>query len=1046
MKRHRIDLFVSLSLFVTLPTAALPQSDASTASIKGTITDQSGAVVANAQVKVISIDRGAEHTTTSDGWGNYVVPFLSPGLYEMRVETKGFETSILKNIQLTVGQIAVFDVPVRVGAISAQVFITTEVPLVETEKTQQANTIQSVQIENLPNITRSFLGAVYTLPGVSSSNAPRAQGNGSFNFGSTGFSIGGSNGRANLITVDGGENEFGDGEPRFFLSPDATQEFQVNRNGFNAEYGFTSGTAVNVVTKSGSNQWHGSVYTYFRDHHTSARNFFDRRATKAFDQQLYPGVNFGGPIAKNKLFFFVSYELPRFDNARFRRYLDNPLALGPTADQTAMIVKLNGSGDANLQRIAAALQSGLTPASYPNTLALLKREDGTFTGRDRLHQLSARIDYNISSKDLLSGRFSFFRNDDDAIDRIGAGNIVAPSQGTSLYARDYTVVVNWSHNFRPDLINQFRTQLAPGTSSRTVSNDPSGTEINISGFGSFGRSFTTPFNTFEKRYQFEDTLSWMHGKHFVKFGGSFRPVRYHVINALWFGGAWAFTTGTFSSLTPLPATDQSAVTAFAKTAGFAVPTLSALQNFSLGLPLTFRQGFHNPEWQDWANFLGLFVQDSWKVTPHFTLDYGLRFDDDHEPAPLKTYNHVSPRLGFAWDPFGDQKTVIRGGAGIFEAPVGYQIGYLTNILNDSGTYINQIFKTAGDTTSSIAIWAYGVKNGKLPFHALTDADFTALGVPTGPKSNGRVVFDAAKEYKNTYSVQANFGITRQILKDTALDIAYNYYHGAHIQLDHEINYQQNGRFTTGVGPLFSRIDPTIAQFNNYSSIGNSTYHGMTASLTKRYSAYSQFQVNYTYSHAIDDVTDYNSAFAGHDPSNLSLERGTSAFNITHNFVANAVLTSPFKSGSGYNPLARAFGDITLAPVVQLRSGVPFSLLLGTDANGDAHTGDRPFYASRNTGRGGPFYSWDMRLNKQIFLSRDKGVRAEVIVEAINLLNHTNFEAVNNFVGLNPKYLIPPFSPGVFNLRGDRSQPSTAPLGFTSAFDPRRVQFGLKIAF
>ncbi len=378
--------------------------------------------------------------------------------------------------------------------------------------------------------------------------------------------------------------------------------------------------------------------------------------------------------------------------------------------------------------------------------------------------------------------------------------------------------------------------------------------------------------------------------------------------------------------------------------------------------------------------------------------------------------------------------------------MGYQIGYLTNILNDSGNYLNQIFKTAGDATSSIAIWSYGLKNGKLPFTALNDADFKALGIPTGPKGNGRVVFDAAKEYKNTYSVQANFGITRQIVRDMSLDVAYNYYRGVHIQLDHEINYAQNGQFTPGVGPLFSRIDPTIAQFNNYSSIGNSTYNGMTVSLTKRYSAYSQFQINYTYSHSIDDVTDYNSAFAGHDPTNLRLERATSAFNIPNNLVANAILNSPFKAGPDHNWLSRAFADITLAPVVQLRSGIPFSLLLGCDCNGDTHTGDRPIFASRNTGTGGAYYSWDMRLNKQFYMNRDKGVRAEFIVEGINLLNHTNFEAVNNFVGLNPKYLIGPFAPGVFNVTGDRNQPSTAPLGFTSAFDPRRIQFGLKIAF
>src|SRR5260370_22902284 len=230
----------------------------------------------------------------------------------------------------------------------------------------------------------------------------------------------------------------GRGEPRFFVSADATQEFQVNRNGFNAEYGFTSGTAVNVVTKSGTNQWHGSGYIYFRSQHTSARNFFDRGTSKAFDQRLYPGVTFGGPILKNKLFFFASYEPPRFDVARFRRYLDNPAALGPTPAQAALIGNLNASGDPNLQRIATSLRAGLTPTNYPNTLALLKREDGTFTGHNRFHQFTTKVDYNLSANDSLNERFSYYKGEDDAIDRIGAHNIVAPPQRTVLHSRHYT--------------------------------------------------------------------------------------------------------------------------------------------------------------------------------------------------------------------------------------------------------------------------------------------------------------------------------------------------------------------------------------------------------------------------------------------------------------------------------------------------------------------------------------------------------------------------------------------------------------------------------
>ncbi|HYL74981.1 MAG TPA: hypothetical protein VEU96_12295, partial [Bryobacteraceae bacterium] len=880
--------------------------------------------------------------------------------------------------------------------------------------------------------------AVYTLPGVSSSIAPRAQGNGAFNFGSSGYSMGGSNGRSNLITVDGGENEFGDGEPRFLLSPEAVQEFQVNRNAFGAEFGFTSGSAVNLVSKSGTNSFHGSVYTFFRDQRTEARNFFDTNAKKAYDQQFYPGGTLGGPIVRNKLFFFTSLEGLKSDAARFRHYTDNPALLGPTAAQQTFLAKLAAASDPNIQRIGVSLRSALTATNFPNTMKLLTRDEGTIDGTVRSFTWTTRVDYQIGARDAINGRFTlFYSNTHDP----GTSNVVGPSNTTLLRSRDYTTVVSWIHNFSPSLVNQLRVQLAPKVSAQTTSNDPNGAELIIPGIGTFGRSFTAPFNTFENRSQFEDNVSWVKGRHTFKFGGSFRPVHYRVINALWFGGQFSFQSSIYPSLLALPAADQGALVAFnGGTAG--IPTINALQSFSLGLPFLFRQSFGNPEWNDWANFLGLFAQDSWKVTSRLTVDYGVRFDNDKEPTPLKTYNHVSPRVGFAWDPFGDQKTVIRGGGGVFQAPVYYQVDYLTNILDDSGRYLNEIFKTPATAQTPAGIWANGVKLGKLPFTGLSQDDITAMGIGTGPKNSGRVLFEANPQYKNTYTVQASLGISRQLVRDLSLDVAYQMYRGVHIQVDQEQNYRDSGTSAGfGLGPKLVAIDPTITQANVYSSIGNSIYHGMTVSLTKRYSAYSQFQINYTFSKAIDDVTDYNSGFAAYIPTNLRLERAVSSFDIRHNFVANAVLHSPFQAGPGHNVLARAFADITFSPVVFLRSGIPFTVLLGGDFNGDTHPNDRPFFAGRNTGMGEPFYDMDLRLTKQLFVKRDSGLRAEFIAEATNLFNHTNFLSVNNLVGTDLKFLL-----GPYNLHGIRGLPQTSPLGFTTAGDPRKFQLALKFAF
>jgi hypothetical protein len=421
----------------------------------------------------------------------------------------------------------------------------------------------------------------------------------------------------------------------------------------------------------------------------------------------------------------------------------------------------------------------------------------------------------------------------------------------------------------------------------------------------------------------------------------------------------------------------------------------------------------------------------------------VRFDHDAEPAPLGTYNHVSPRLGFAWDPMGNQRTVVRGGGGLYHAPVGYHIGYLVNLLNDSGKYINQVFRVA---TAAIPVWAAGVRAGKLPFTGLNANDLAAAGIPVTPKGPGRVIFDASKDYTNTYSAQANFGITQSLGGDFALDVAYNLYRGLHIQLDHETNFRESGQVQAGIGPIFAAIDPTIAQFNNYSSIGNSIYHGLTTSLTKRYSANTQFQLNYTFSKSIDDVTDYNSAFAAFIPTNLRLERAISTFDVPHNFVASAILQSPFRSGPDRNFASRALADISVSPIISVRSGIPFTLLLGGDYNRDNHPGDRPFHAARNTGRGDAYQSVDVRVTKQFFIDRERGVRVDFVAEATNLFNHTNFEAVNNFVGLDPRFVTNAPAAGVFNVSGDRALPSTSPLGFTSAFDPRRFQFGLKIAF
>jgi hypothetical protein len=994
-----------------------------------------------------------------------------------------------ENVQLTIGQSLVYDVQLSTGGVTAQVAITGDVPLIEVERTQQANTISTRQVENLPNAGRAFQNYVYTLPGVGNSTAPRAQLAGRITgFQSSGFSIGGSNGRNNLITVDGGENEYGSGTPRFDIPTETIQEFQVNRNSFSAEFGFTAGTAVNVVTKSGTNGFHGSGYIFYRSDGTSARNAFDviNPGKKSSDRTYYPGFTFGGPIAKNKLFFFTNYERNNVDAARFRSYTNDPLTL-PNATQAGLLATLDASADANIRRISTNLRAALTTSatSYPAIFNFLKASEGVFNGVARLNTWSTRVDYQATKRDSINARFTLSRN---FTDDIGTGNGVAPSISTSLTYRDYSTVVTWTHSSSTNLINQVRAQFSPGNSSVTAPPEPAVTGLLVSGFAGFGRYFGAPYIVHQQRYQFEDTVTWVRGNHTFKFGGSYRPVKYNFRNDLWFVGEYQFQASAAYAVTrAVPAADQAAFLAAAPAA--AGIQLNPLQNLDLNLPFLYRQGFHNSTWLGTGHYLGGFAQDTWKVNQRLTLDLGGRIDWDGEPQPVPRHAYFSPRLGFAWQMTHDGKTVLRGGSGLFYSPIYVQIPGYTSILNGSGTYINQIAKSPlnGVTT----IYQAGVNGnagcsipaGTYPFGVLTETQINCLGTATAAGSPGRVLFDLNPDYKNNYAVQANLGIQRQITKDLSIEVAYQMYHGLHIQQPVGLNYCEAG--TPGcaantaalvaslslrdprLGPLYrvcgadtacGRVnDAGITQFTDYQSRGISIYHGMTVSLTKRFSDHFSFQANYTWSKAIDDNTDFNSAFAPPFPSRLRTDRSLSTFDIRHNFVVSGVIQSPFKAGPGHSFGSRALADITLSPSIFIRGGIPFTIRTGTDINGDTRSPtDRLFNIGRNTGIGPNYRSVNMRISKAFRFKADSPMRIEVSADGANLFNRTNFAAVNEVVPVTVSstgvltfpnaFSAVDYAAGTDRLTGHRERRLSDPLGFTSAFNPRQILWGLKFIF
>jgi Carboxypeptidase regulatory-like domain len=1064
-RRRRSALAITIALFgcLWLTTRAekvgiLAQADVANSTVKGKVKDQFDASVSGATVSVINAGRGVVRSVETNSEGAYHVPLLQPGVYDLRFEANGFKTQVLQKVSLTVGQVAVYDIKLQVGQVKEEVRASAAPMLIETARTQQSDTIERGQIANLPNLSRNSTVYVFTLSGVADTEAARVQQTRVVALRTSGFSVGGSNGRSNYISIDGGENDSGTGSLRVRnLSVEAVQEFQVNLNAFAAEYGFTSGTAVNVVTRSGTNKFHGSGYGFYRSEKTAARDPLNLSGQKALERRLVPGFTLGGPLVRNTAFFFTSFETARYDVARVRAYTSNPSLLQPTQAQATYLQTLETGPNANntTRGIAAQLRTTLSTLNYPATMRILRESEGQFIAPSRSYNWTTRLDYNRGERDFFNGRFTLAKENNDLLN---ADNIESPSSAIKETLDDYTVIGTWGHVFSNHLANQLRVQFA-ADDYRQLTPAPESATLLIAGLINYGRVRTVPLTIKQKRYQFDNALSLNRGTRDFKFGVSYRPVDARVGSEIFFGGLYQFAGGLPLARALAPQ-DVNVLTGPLAPPGDTA--LTALQAFNLGQPASWQQGFGNPSLHSWQHNLGIFGQVVWKVTPRLTLDLGARLNYDGEPEPFDRNISLSPRLGFAWDLFGKGKTVVRGGIGTFYAPVGLQILLAATVQSASGQFINLPSRTLQDgPQSSAALWAYGVNLGRLPFMRLSEADVRAFGITPGPNQPNRRIVDAAADYDNPHTVQASLGLSQQLGRDLALDVAFQMYHGVHLPVVLETNYRESGQFVNvpGLpgsdlfGPRLERIDPSIAQKFLHSSEGNSIYYGMTSSLLKRFDKGFQFRVSYTFSKAIDDVLDFGGPSAPYLPTRRFLERGLSAYDVRHSFVASGSFESPFKAGPGRNWLARALTDLTLSPIITLRSGFPFNLYIGRDVNGDLNISDRPFYAPRNSGRGENFYSVDLRISKRIFLrGNSDGPKVEFSVEGTNLLNRANFLRVNDTVcgttgqpgfinGCDPQFLT-----GPFDFRGRPDLPPTAPLGFVSAAPPRQFQFGLKFEF
>jgi hypothetical protein len=866
----------SLRCLLYATVAAHAQGVGSSGEIAGTVTDVTGAVMPKVTVDVIDTQTGLKRTAMTNGTGQFRVVGLSPATYDVSAEVTGFATEIRRSVTVAIGQTVSSDFKLKPSSVASVVEVRDQPPVVETERGSQADQISQQYIADLPIDRRDYLTFTLLAPGVSDST--RLAGDQDFRVKQTpqsGLSFYGSNGRGNSITVDGGETSDDSGGVRLTVSQDAVQEFQINRSNYAADLGAASGASINIVTKSGADKVHGTLYGFFRNGAMDAASPF------SFSQALQPGQTFnpanadtlgspikdtlsrqqyggtlGFPLKRGRTFLFGAFEGLRQDAQAAVPLLTNTDILRPSSSQNAVIGGLTGGtavpclsgpvGAAVAQQLglpapnpttnlpAAACAQILTgvlslnPATNPIDAFLLNQIEtngGVFPYLTREYLGSGRLDHRFNENNAFALTYRYGHDLEESPD---VQSLTAFSAGSSIHNYDSNLQLAWYRQFTQTMQNEARVQW-DYNSFNVIPNVPGEVGLQIPGFiNNLGTNIFLPNYTILRRYEFADNFTLIRGRHTLKFGASEILRGDHTESHTFFAGRFVFGSLPGDLLTPL------------------LPSLTSLESASFGLPQVYQQGFGNPTYPYYSRPLtGLYAQDSWKITPGFTLNYGLRYDLDTQFAPLTTYKKdFSPRVSFAWDPFKDHKTVIRGGYGIFYGPVDVQIPDVdlslgvvnankSAVENDSGAgqvanltatcgfnqgpitiipgtgaspcnreisiYVDPLggipaLHLAGANTVFTTLFGQGLIQCTTPTSGnaacITPGAVAPLGIEvtnTGPVGPLQVVFVNQPGYRPPIAQQASFGIDREIAPGFSISISGIYSHTQRIPVAIDTN-------------------------------------------------------------------------------------------------------------------------------------------------------------------------------------------------------------------------------------------------------------------
>ena len=924
-------LILVIGLLVSLQGVCLAQQNVTSGALSGRIEDSRGAVISGANVTVKNLETKLRLATTSDEEGRYRFPYLRTGEYELTVEAAGFN-AVTRQLTLLVGQSLDLPVKLEVAGLTANVNIgATDVPLIETGRSQVAETVRPREIADLPLNGHNYLDLALLVPGVSPTNTGSNQ-----RFAETsavpgqGISIAGQRNLYNSFVVDGvSANDDAADLTGTYYSQEVIDQFQVVTSGGIAEFGRASGGVVNILTRSGTNDWRGDLYGFFRNQRFDARN--PLAPTKDPLTQAQYGGTASGPLRHERTFFFTNFE-------QTRRNYSTVLTIAPSA-----LASINNRLRAT-NYPGAPIETGIVPASFDTT------------------NFFARIDHRLSQRNQLSARYSLYHI--EAANSRNVGGLNAVSRGTGINDTDQTVQVSNVTTLSSQTFNEARFQFTHSRLDAPI-NDTVGPAVNIAGVANFGTATFSPLARDINLFEAVDNVSTQIGNHSLKTGGGFLYNRLNILFPGAFQGVYNF---------------------------------SSLNNFLSGNYNTFQQAFGAPEQFQSNPNLGVFIQDEWRVRRDLTINAGLRYDVQFLPDPIQTdTNNLAPRLGVVYAP-GDRKTVIRASFGLYYDRL--PLRATSNALQRDGS-------------KYLVVQLAPTQPGAPVFPNILALQPTTL--PTKPN-----ITRIDPNIPVSYSEQANFQIERELPWDAVLSIGYLNVRAKHLILSRNVNVP---RFPASAGvPNLGRPDPNWGNISQFEGAGNSYYDGMVVSFNQRASRWATVRLSYTLSKTIDDAGNFFFSTV-QDNFNLRDDRGLSDNDQRHRLVLSGTFEAP-QDGKTHG-VGRLLNGFQFGYILTYASRLPFNVLLGSDRNFDGNNNDRPIGVGRNTGRGFDFASLDLRVSRRFRLT--ERVDVQLLAEGFNVLNRANFGVPNNTFGAG------------INPLATFGQP-------TAAFDPRQMQFGMKVSF